>query len=201
MPRYIYPPRPLTKIKPEQLGSMEKEDKYLWQPKFDGDRCVTSIQGGSVFLGNRHAKWHSPHAYPQIRQEVLGLNLPDGNHYLDGELVSFNNEAVLVLFDVLQIKSYLIGVNQAARISILEGLIKGGRPHPEVPATKMSEHLWIADHGYGDFDSNYSDFITNPLLEGLVLRKTESVLDNWGASEYEVDWQIRCRRPHKNYRF
>lgn len=197
--RYIYPPRPKSKIKPEQLAFMESQGIYLWQPKFDGDRCVAVIDDNKAVLSNRHGKWHSTHDFPSIRSELLELKVPNGTHYLDGELIKHQDESVLVLFDVLQWVKYLTGVTQEDRLKILDDL--GGFSHDSLPVNQINDHLWVCHHGDSNFCDRFSEFIGQPILEGLVLRKKDSMLSNWGAREYEADWQIRCRRPAKNYRF
>lgn len=199
MPRYIYPPRPKSKIKPDQLPFMEKQGRYLWQPKFDGDRCVTAVDDGVAYLGNRHGRWHPRSSFSAIQHELLAQkNLPS-QCYLDGELIKHDGQPRLVLFDVLFWKKYLIGVNQPKRLEILDSF--AGNPHPDLPVRCISDHLWIANNGNSDFQAAYSEFVPHELLEGLVLRESDSKLTNWGASEYTVNWQIRCRRSHKNYRF
>lgn len=199
MTRYVYPPRPKSKIKPEQLAFMESQGIYLWQPKFDGDRCVAALDNGKAVLSNRHGKWHSSHAFPEIRSELSALKVPSGTHYLDGELIKYQNHPVLVLFDVLQWVKYLTGTTQTDRLKILDDL--GGKPHDSLPVNRIDDHLWVCHYGDSNFCDRFSEFVDQPVLEGLVLRKKASVLSNWGAREYEVDWQIRCRRPAKNYRF
>lgn len=199
MTRYVYPPRPKSKIKPDQLPFMESQGVYLWQPKFDGDRCVAALDDHKALLSNRHGRWHSPHTFPEIRSELLDLKVPNGTHYLDGELIKHQGQAVLVLFDVLQWVKYLTGKSQTERLEILDDL--GGDPHESLPVNRISDHLWVSHHGLSNFCDRFSDFIKNPLLEGLMLRLASSTLSNWGSCEYEVDWQIRCRRPNKNYRF
>jgi len=204
MPRYIFPPRPTSKIKPEQLDSMESQGVFIWQPKFDGDRCIPVVDGNKADLGNRHHKWHPAGKFSQIRDELLRLKLPSGTHYLDGELVRHNGKDALVLFDALQITDYLIGVDQLTRLAMLFNVCgQPSEPHPDFPdaALKVSDSIWLSTHGDSEFSAHFRSFVKLPLIEGLLLRKKDSTLDNWGASPYEVDWQVRCRRPHKNYRF
>lgn len=212
MPRYIYPPRPKSKIHPRQLVDEEARGIWLWQRKFDGDRCVAVIDGKTVHLGNRHHKWHSPNKLLQLRKELAALKLPKGISYLDGELLK---NGTLVLFDVLQLTKYLIGVNQLDRLDMLNQVC--GEPvdfcQHEL-ALNVSDHIWMADHGFSDFLFRFEEFCpyhSHPkgglkqggegLIEGLVLRRSDSSLDNWGSNQYDVDWQVRCRAGKRNYRF
>lgn len=203
--KYIYPPRPKSTIPPHQLPSEEARGIWIWQPKFDGDRCVSIIevskQSRKVVLCNRHGKFHSPNNFPRVQQEFLSadLQLPVGLHYLDGELLSNDK---LVLFDVLQITTYLIGVSQEERLKALATIC--GNPTElcnQKIALRVTDHILLGCHGDQDFSSHFKEQIQNPFIEGLVLRRKGSTLDNWGSREYEVDWQLRCRKPTKNYRY
>ena len=210
-PRYIYPPRPRTVILPTQLPEEEARGCWLCQHKFNGDRCVAIIETGEqhtdrkVTLANRRGRFHPNNKFPNIRDELSDtkLCLPKGTHYLDGELLVENGMEVLVLFDVLQwVDNYLIGKTQEHRLFMLDTICGEPRePSPTGIAQLVSEHIWMARRDDRNFVKHYEEFIEDPLIEGLVLRKRDSVLDNWGSSEYEVDWQIRCRKPSRNYRF
>jgi len=213
MARYVYPPRPKQTIPFSQLDEEEQRGVWLWQRKFDGDRCVTAVEGRQVYLSNRHGKWHSATKFPLLRKELAALDLSSGLHYLDGELLHPKVEQTLVLFDILQLTEYLIGVKQLARLDLLVNVC--GHPEqlcPQGVALQVSDHVWLAEFGFSDFLSHFQEFCTDScrtamssvgekLVEGLVLRSKESSLDNWGSNEYEVDWQLRCRRKAQNYRF
>lgn len=208
--RYIYPPRPKSKIRPEQLAAKEREGLWLWQRKFDGDRCVVGIDGRNIFLGNRHGKWHNSSKFPHLRREILTLNLPTGSHYLDGEMLAGR---ILVLFDVLQVSNYLIGVGQLDRLSLLDAICRSPANRCDAKvALQVTDHIWMAEHGFSGFSEEFKRFsptkpglmagsLTNGLIEGLLLRKKQATLDHWGSSAYDVDWQLRCRHGKKNYRY
>lgn len=214
--QYVYPPRPRNKMHPSQLGFEEERGVWLWQPKYDGDRCVIAIEGKEVFLGNRHGKWRKSTLFRRLRKDLSALNLPKGTHVLDAELVDASN-GVVVLFDVLQVTDYLLGVNQLERLSLLDDIC--GNPQEECLsglALRITDHVWLAQRGNSDFSSKFSQIsayrsqvdsgcsdeaAAGKLVEGLLLRRRDSVLDNYGASPYDVDWQLRCRCQHKNYRF
>ena len=204
MPRYVYPPRPSSKMRPADLPGKEATGEYLAQRKFNGDRCVSLIESPKVHLGNRHGRWHSQSKHRQLRSELLRLKLPSGSHYLDGELLK---SGVLVLFDVLQVGKMLIGETQTDRLRLLDEVcgnpqVHCGVAHEGVPlALQVSDHIWLAERWHDGFRGHFDECIDHDLIEGLVLREVKSVLDGFGATEYEVDWQIRCRKPSKKYRY
>lgn len=200
MPRYIYPPHPKLVLPHASLPEYEATGKWLWQRKFNGDRCVAAIENGKCHLGNRHGKWHTPICLPTLREELLALNLPAGMHYLDGELLHPKIDQTLVLFDVLQYGQYLIGVDQVKRLEMLAEICR----HPTALcgskiAFQVSPHVWLAEWGDSGFSQHYQELLDSDFIEGLVLRRKDSTLDNWGAGEYDASWQVRVRKPSKKY--
>lgn len=200
----MFPPRPSGKMRPSELSSMESTGKYLVQRKFNGHRAVTAIENGVAYIGNRHGNWHSPSKLRDLRRELLRLKLPTtGTHYLDGELL---NSGVLVLFDVLQINKLLMGVPQTARLDVLREVCGNPKEPCKIYsggvslALQVSERIWLAEHWKSDFVQHFHECIDHDLIEGLVLREIESTIDSYGTEEYEVGWQIRCRKPSKKYR-
>lgn len=200
MPRFVYPPRPKLTIPPNLLPDYDRGD-WVAQLKFDGDRCVVVIEDGKVHLTNRHGKFHSSFKFPMLRHELAALNLPSGTHYLDGELLHPKIDQTLVLFDILQCGEYLIGWNQTNRLNLLSEIC--GNPHrrDDMLALQVSPHVWLAERWDSGFPQIFRQYAACDIIEGVVLRKATSVLNNWGSSEYEVDWQVRCRRPSKKYRY
>jgi len=95
-------------------------------------------------------------------------------------------------------------------------------------ALKISPNLWLAETFTDkfidrfneacdpEFVAQYPDWLAKvqafaphlpfsqprkDMIEGVVLRRKDSALDSFGNVEYETDWQLRCRKPHKNYNF
>jgi ATP-dependent DNA ligase len=205
--RYIYPPRPESRIIPSALAELEKSNQHLVQRKFNGDRCVAAIDAGSAsHLSNRHGKWHSKKHHKELRKELLRLKIPSqGVTYVDGELLK---SGVFVMFDLLQLAgSYMIGKSQVERLLILDRVSKNPKRFCDISqngiplAFQVSDHIWLAQRWESDFVSHFDECIGHDLIEGLVVRKKDSSLDNWGSNAYSVDWQIRCRKPSKKYRY
>lgn len=207
----IYPPRPKSAIPPMELPYCESLGIYCVQPKYNGARSVVHITpDGHVAIYSRHGRPHRNYTMPEsIRKEILALpGLKKGIEvWLDGELLSkttaTDTKNKIVFFDILYHEKYLfLAPNQKARLELLAETC--GRPTSLDLLRGMgyvvSENLLMAPTFYSDFakefNKNYGDEV-----EGLVLRKMDSVIDNFGQKEYEVSWLIRCRRPHKNYQF
>jgi hypothetical protein len=71
-------------------------------------------------------------------------------------------------------------------------------------ALQISPKLWLAEV----FESNFIERFKEAFepekadkIEGLVLRKKDSALDDFGRKYYETNWIVRCRKEHKNYQY
>lgn len=207
----IFPPRPKGAIPPTELAYYESLGVYCAQPKYNGSRSIIHITAsGVVSIYSRHGRAHLNYQMPaSIAEEILALpGLKKGVEVmLDGELLSKttakDTKNKIVFFDILQYERYFfLSPDQKSRLEILSTIC--GNPSTLDPMRGMgyqiSDNLLMAPtftSGFkSEFEKNYGDEV-----EGLVLRKNNSVIDNFGKKEYEINWLIRCRKPHKNYSF
>jgi ATP-dependent DNA ligase len=211
--QYIYPPRPKSRIPPGNLPTYEKFRIWVAQLKFNGTRTVIQITpSGNVNFFNRHHAEHRRFTPSQdIIDQVLNLDLEKGKeHWLDGELIKNRTKDLrykdkIILFDVLMLDGkYLFGKpTQLIRLGLLQKICRF--PKKLEPgygiALSVSDNIWMAEYWENDFVKHFEAFITCPEIEGLVLRKKTSVIDNVGTAEYEVSWLLRCRKPDTNYEF
>lgn len=201
--RIIYPPRPQGKISPTQLPTLEKRQKYVAQRKFRGARnLIHRSTKGEISMYSRHGRKHLRYKMPsELKKELSALNFEKGEEYwLDSELMDPRIPHVVILFDVLQAGKYLYGVSQMERLDLLRKICNNPQSHSEPDISLcVSKHVWLAEHWTVGFSQRFEEALTNDLIEGLVLREKESILDNWGVSEYEIAWQLRVRKPGPNY--
>ncbi len=208
----IYPPRPKSRILPTNLSAYDN-DAWVVQRKFNGTRIVLHILGKAVYILNRHGE--KPRQFElttKYKEELLSLDLiPSQEYWLDGELLDAKTtspayKGKIVLFDVLQAGKYLFGKpDLLGRLEILTKICRNPtkhEPHSKI-ALSVTENVWMAETFSTNFVNEYERFLAMPEIEGLVLKKKASSLNNFGQKEYEVDWQIRCRKPHAggNYSF
>ena len=195
MGRFIYPPRPKDLIRSDQLPTFERAGGWLAQRKFDGDRCTVEFDAASPILWNRYGKPHR-NVPPVIVGELRKLGMPAGTR-LDGELLA----SKVVFFDALQVgDKYLYGETTAERLGRLSSLLGTGVDRDETFGYRVSSCLFVAESWHDQFLFHFNESLSNPFVEGLLLRQIQARLDSYGASYYEVGWQVRCRKPHKNYR-
>lgn len=199
------PPRPKSKIHPNDLPYYEAQKKWVVQRKFNGTRNVLDIDPqGKVTCYSRHQKPHSPSKFildKSYQDEILSaLNLKSGIQYLiDSELMNKQVGAgkEIILYDVLQVDRYLFGSpNQMDRLEILKQICRDPQNlEPGGIALQISPRVWMAQTWTENFVDRFNESMSNPKLEGLVLRRKDSALDNFGDKEYETNNVIRCRKP------
>jgi ATP-dependent DNA ligase len=199
----IYPPRPRGKMHPKDLGYYEKTGKWLAQRKFRGSRCMLHVsKNRQVTIANRHGSFFANFRLDkEMESEIIaGLSLdPNMEYWFDGELMNKDVQATneIILFDVLQIGRYLINSpTQTERLNLLFDICN--KPQKKCIsgiALEVTKKLWLAEVFTNDFENRFKEAIECRQLEGLVLRKKLSSLDNFGSKEYETDNLIRCRKP------
>ena len=207
--RVLYPPSPKLKIHHTDLPSYERTGKWVVQYKVNGTRTLVHVLPNcQVELFTRHGGPHKLFQLtPNFKNEILSLNLQPGLEYwLDGELLHSKTKTAqyksrIVLFDVLFCGKYLFRVDQVSRLNLLRQIC--GNPTTNEPhlglALQVTENLWTLETWTDCFLEHYQRFIDQPEVEGLVLRRKDSVLDNLGTRPYDASWILRCRKPSRTY--
>lgn len=209
----LYPPHPKTKIPPHMLPDYEASGAWIAQRKFNGTHVLVNISPDrKVGILTRHGT--PPKLFSLTAshiEQILGLNLEPGKEYwLNGELLDHKTKnphykGKLVFFDVLQAGKYLFGVKQTDRLALLDDICHNPvywEPADGI-ALEVSEDIFLAEPFDECFEIHFEEFLDSDEIEGLVLRKRQSVIDNFGGKPYSVNWLLRCRKPHAggNYQF
>lgn len=207
MTNIIFPPRPKGRMNPADLPRYESSGKWLAQRKFNGCRNLIHIApDGKIQAFSRYGDTHKAFILTADYVDQIRdcLNLQNSTEYwLDSEVMTKTKGAggEIVFYDILQAGRYLFGrPNQLERLSMLSDIC--GNPknlEPGKIALEISPNLWLAESFHDDFVSRFNEALPDDRIEGLVLRKKNSALDNFGAKYYETSWLLRCRKPHKNY--
>lgn len=201
--RILYPPRPQGKVPSQELARIEKRGKHIVQRKFRGSRnLIHRSADGTIKLYSRHGRKHLRYKMPRILEHQLAsLAFEPGKEYwLDSELMHPHIEDVVILYDVLHAGDYLYGVDQMDRLELLSKLCNDPQQLASIDiALEVTSNVWLAEWWCRDFAKHFQEKIDLVHIEGLVLREKDSCLDNFGLKEYEIDWQIRCRKPGPNY--
>jgi ATP-dependent RNA circularization protein (DNA/RNA ligase family) len=182
----IYPPRPEKAIIPGLIPNFERQG-YIAQIKFNGTCQVIAIDKFGVVdfrtrKGERNRAWA-----PSGKVIDFFQKFPDS--IFVGELLHSKGPSVkdtIVLFDVIQYTGeLLIGRSLSDRLDILKTIketanVKVARVH--------KKNLLDLFRG-----------LTDPLHEGIVLKKPDAVLRDCRRSGLNAGWQIKVRKPTKNY--
>lgn len=211
--KILYPPHPNIRIPYNKLKEYEESGKWVAQRKFNGTNILIYISANrEINILTRHGTPPKLFSLSQSHiDQLLSLNLePSKDYWLNGELLDHKTKnkdykKKIVLFDVLHAGKYLIrNPNQMKRLEMLKNICN----HPEKLekngiALEVSEDIWMAESWEYDFEQHFQEYIDRDEIEGLILRKKNSFLDNFGQKEYDVSWIVKCRKPHSggNYNF
>lgn len=208
---YLYPPRPEAKINPRIIDLYDKGE-FLAQPKYNGSCAVIFINGDTGFykIMNRH---NEPFSKSKIKLDEIDLGAAyrgKGWIVLCGELLNkskkgedgkvFNHK--LILWDILVYNSeYLVGSTFAERMVLLDKL------YP----TKGKENKHLLNIGIKGvykapvyttgFSKLYAELIKTDMYEGMVMKRKNAPLQIAYTEANNTSWQIKARKPEKNYKF
>jgi len=203
----LFPPYPEGKITPQRLEEYESSKIWIAQRKFNGTHILIHISPErKVSILTRHGT--APKLFSLTKNHIsqlLSLSLEKGKEYwFDGELLDHKTKdkkykSKIILFDVLQADKYLIfKKTQKERLVILNEICRNPKelePNFGI-ALKVTDDVWLAENWESEFKKHFDEFNHLDEIEGLVLRKKNSFIDNYGQKEYKVNWIVRCRKPH-----
>lgn len=213
--RYLYPPRPEHKI---PRGDLEKYDngEYFAQPKYNGSCTVVFTNGKELHVYNRHQEPLSG-VSPDIEFKKLAQT---GNwfvftgEYLNKGKFGENGEKEkdkFVLWDcIVWDGKYLFGETLESRLTLLEKIHPCKRARvTSAGDLELYKHLCCTElkgiyktPTYTDgFTELYDEIVKTDLYEGLVLKKRHSKLGFGYNKINNTDWQLKCRKETKNYKF
>jgi ATP-dependent DNA ligase len=210
---YLFPPRPIQTTKHTELAKYDNGE-FIAQPKYNGTCCVLFMNENEMMVMNRH-KGLITSDYSHI--DLRGLHRGKGWIVLCGEFLNKNKKGEdglpfnlkFVIWDILVYQNdYMIGSTFIDRIKLLEELY---------PSTKMRvsdklesySHLCFTKHKNcykapyytKDFNLLYDSIVKTDLYEGLVLKRKTGKLNLGLTEKNNNEWQIKCRKPTKNYDF
>lgn len=213
--KYLYPPRAERKENAAVL-QVWCNGEYIAQPKYNGDCCVVAIHGDELIIRNRH---NDPKDHVDKSIDLKGLrSLSEGWIVLAGEMLDKAKKDEhgqilkgFVVWDVLVYNSvYLFGWTVMERVNLLETLLPGSRMKVMVDGSfKEYEHLlftnidgvYRAPSYLSFFPQLYEKIIKTDLYEGLVVKKMTAKLELGFQAKNNSRWQVKFRKPNKNYNF
>ena len=198
---FLYPPRPENAIIPDHL-SMFNSMGYSAEYKKNGTCSVIEYDDGSLTAWTRHNTQHKLWR-PDINSPSLRkLKTLKEDTLLVGELLhskGVGHTDTLYLFDILKVNGVpLIGKSLSFRRDVLLNLweVKG----EDYSHYFVDDRLWIAKPFFSGFKQAF-DSITKIEDEGLVLKDPNAILMPCFKDGSNSGWQVKCRKPTKNYSF
>lgn len=210
----FFPPRPGITLHRDFLRDYS-DTIWIAQRKFKGQRSPIYISKDkkTIELWSRHDYnnfLHKNYTTPLcVKEAIRSLKLPDNDIVIDAELLHAKTKHVkdiLVLYDVLYLDKYLSGMKQLERLELLSQICNNPQ-QLEVGkrALMVNDHIWLAETIKTDFINQYQSLNHLDEIEGLILRKKNSKLQDGnisrGRRQHEVPWMVRVRKPEKNYQF
>ena len=206
--RYLWPPRPETKIAPTDLGVIEGMG-WWGQAKINGTCCtiyVDASTGASVAMG-RHGPDHILDWQPGIAWEAFTASLPGKGWYVFvGELLHSKGVGVkntIVLFDLLvEDGDYLVGKTLYDRFDRLERLLKAYNSEPQIELThrEYNQYVWLITNRARAFRL-WFDAEAPAMVEGLCLKDKNAKLRLCSKASANAGGQVKCRKPKANVSF
>lgn len=214
---YLYPPRPVQTTKHTELNKYD-DGQYIGQPKYNGDCSLAFINESQQILMNRHKEKlkgdYSDIDFRGMYDEICGKGwLVLCGEFLyksklgeDGKL--FNKK--WIIWDILVYRSnYMLGSTTEERLLMLERLLPSKRMSVSADGflnynhvcTTFFKGIYKSPSYEGNFSDLYDDLVKTDVYEGLVLKRKNAKL-TLGLNEINNNsWQIKCRKPTKNYSF
>lgn len=206
--RYLWPPRPVIKIAPTDLGVIEGMG-WWGQAKMNGTCCTLYVPPKSMdersFAMGRHGPGNRLDWQPGSAWMTFADTLKGGWHVFVGELLHSKGVGVrdtVVLFDLLVAEGeYLVGMSYADRFAKLTELLNNfAEPWLEATHREYNDGVWLIENRARAF-REWFDAPAHPMVEGLVFKQKNAGLRLCARANSNAAWQVKCRRPKANVSF
>jgi hypothetical protein len=213
IPSYIYPPRAEVKVKPSELDKYD-DDSYFAQPKYNGSCCVVFLTENEYVAWNRHKE-----LITKFECNILPMHKGKGTMVISGEYLNKSQKGEyeqdlnksFIIWDILGYEDeWLIGATTDERLTLIEKLYPCNRmivdstgkliTYNHLCCTEVDD-VFKAPTYMHSFTTLYNDIVKTPLYEGLVLKKRNARLEMGFQEKNNTNWQIKCRKETKNYKF
>jgi hypothetical protein len=201
--RYLYPPRPETKAPVDMIQTLE-DMGFIAQPKLNGSCALLFTDGKEVIFWNRHKKAFAKHQMDI--DELRSLHRGKGWMVLVGEYMNksqkdaagktFNHK--FVLFDIIVFNGMqLIGKTTEDRLALMNSLWSF-KNHDEW-ITQVTSNVFIVNSITTGFEDAWNRITEIGMYEGFVFKKPNAKLETGYREVNNSLWQVKIRRPTKNY--
>ena len=202
--KYLYPPRPALKA-PRTSITKFVELGFIAQPKLNGSCGVLFTDGERVIFMNRHKSPFAKYSIPQEELKKLhrgeGWLVLVGEHMnksqKDGKKKLFNGK--FVIFDILVYSGqHLVGTTFSQRQELLDQLYET-QPF-DTWISQISSSIFRVNN-LQNAEEHWENLTQTGMYEGYVFKRKDGKLDLGFNSGNNSGWQIKIRKPTKNYSY
>lgn len=205
--RFLFPPRPESKIPSNLLGFYEKR-KWFAQVKKNGTCTVVYTNGIDVIFKTRHLdEDHKMWSPMQAHTDFFRKSTTRGKwavfvaELLHSKTPHIKNQ--LYIFDqIVKDSEQLVGSTLRERQALIHG---AWDMTEELDQYRVNDLIVVTKNFTEGFSKLYQEIIPNgderKENEGLVLKNPEARLSPCFRGTSNNEWQVKCRVPHKNYSF
>lgn len=201
---YLWPPRPDNAIGPKMLTTYESMG-YVAQFKKNGTCSVIAVAPDKTITAmNRHDETHKAWSVTPASAAAF-LTLPGSGWYVFAAELLHNKVTdgprdTNYIFDVLVADGeYLTGKTFDERMAILADIFPASIDEEDSHRV-ITPNTWVAKTITKRLKPTF-DALVRPEDEGLVIKDPEAVLKHCTRPTSNNDWQVKVRRPHKNFSF
>ncbi len=203
--KYIYPPRPAIKAPSTALKTYERMG-FIAQPKLDGSYGVLFMQANFVKLMGRHNNLFARNILKE--SDLTSLYRGPGFTVLTGEYMNKSQRDVkgkpfngFVIFDILVYNGkHLIQSTFKERQELLDTLYPDYHDNDQFTVS-LGNNMYRAKNFNEGFDELWKEAVKIEMYEGFVLKRPDGILENGIREANNTGWQLKIRKPTKNYSF
>lgn len=207
--RYLWPPRPERAVPQDSLGFYERQG-WRAQVKKNGTCTLIFTHGDEVIFKTRHGDADEHKAWTPLPEHRAFFGGLDGWQVYVAELLHSKTPHIkneLYVFDLIVAGGkQLIGWSFADRQSVLTGTMvmlgcraaargrAGGGP-VGLGAQRVAPYVQLAAPVVAQWDELRAED------EGFVFKDPSAPLAACTTPSANAGWQVKARKPHKNYSF
>ena len=202
---FLYPPRPVAKIIPGLLGFYENRG-YWGQIKKNGTCSILGVgPNGEIYTRTRHGE---DHKIWRPSEESLQPFKAMANGKWRVYVVEVMDAKTPLIKDTIYVHDIIVnngeileGTTFSERQELLQRIFLVRPSNGGMGYINYTEKIWLAILIKSGFKAIF-DSIDDPKVdEGLVLKDPSGKLKPMWRENANSGWQVKCRKPHKNYGF
>jgi hypothetical protein len=203
---YLYPPRPDAAIPPAMLNLYEARG-FVAQTKKNGTSNVMAVSPDrKITAMTRHKTDHKLWSPDAITQHAF-LDLHGGWYVFVAELLHSKVPGLRhtnYINDILVADGeHLTGTTFAERQALLAELFPNAVEHISGGYKVIDSNTWLAENFHSGFSALFETMTSRqqPEDEGLVLKNPNTKLAFCTTASSNSAWQVKCRKPTRNFSF